>query len=803
MNRGTLLALAFTLAACGELAEDTGKSGDTAPPNVVDGDGDGYAETEDCDDGNNTVHPGADEVCDELDNDCDGEIDEDAGETWYADLDGDQYGDSANSMLSCDVPDDYVSNGEDCDDDDATQFPGAYEACNGEDDDCDGEIDEDVVVGNGRWYADADGDGWATEDEVSEQCEQPDGYLGADALGDCDDDDDGVHPDADELCDGIDNDCDGDVDEATAIDVRTWVLDADGDGWSEGMTSTESCDQPSGYVDAEAIGDCDDTDAEINPDAYELCDGVDNDCDGSTDEDDAVDVSTWYADADGDGHGSAASGSVQACEQPKGYVSSAADCDDADAGSHADAAEICDGLDNDCDGSTDEASAVDAVTWYVDADGDGYGDDTTATVSCDAPTGTIDVGSDCDDADAAIHPAASEDCDGVDNDCDGDVDEGAIELTTWYIDYDSDGYGSDAYTVESCQQPTGYVAVDTDCDDTDPASYPGAPEVWYDGTDQDCDELSDYDQDYDGYDSEDYGGEDCDDEDATVNPLAVETYYDGVDQDCDDHSDYDVDWDGYDSAGHWGTDCDDNDPDVYPGAPEVDAGIDNDCDGTAVALPVASAIYDTDISDLEHCTSLYLDGSASYDPDGTTLTYEWTVLTVPTGSLIDDSDFDDAGSATPVITPDIDGDFEFQLTVTDMDDLTDTDTVFVTITARATNTAPVADAGSDAILTETVTCTLDGYGYKCDDCSAQTYTLDSSATYDDDDEALDYLWSVTSGSATLSDEYAANPSATLEGPTCTYGATTTETFEFELEVTDCFGDVSTDTVTITYECTGA
>lgn len=103
-----------------------------------------------------------------------------------------------------------------------------------------------------------------------------------------------------------------------------------------------------------------------------------------------------------------------------------------------------------------------------DADGDGY---------CE---------SDCDDADAAIHPDAVETCDGVDEDCDGSVDEGAGP--TWYIDSDGDGYGGEA--VVSCEAPDAYADNGADCDDTDETVYPGAEEL-SDGQDNDCDDKID------------------------------------------------------------------------------------------------------------------------------------------------------------------------------------------------------------------------------------------------------------------------------------------------------------------------
>ncbi len=121
-----------------------------------------------------------------------------------------------------------------------------------------------------------------------------------------------------------------------------------------------------------------------------------------------------------------------------------------------------------------------------------------------------------------------------------------------------------------------------DCDDERQDVNPEAEEIWYDGVDQDCDDGDDYDQDGDGFTSDEHGGDDCDDTDADINPDAFETYYDGVNQNCDGDSDYDKDRDGYDSAAdsEWGDDCDDSDAEINPGATETwYDGVDQDCDG--------------------------------------------------------------------------------------------------------------------------------------------------------------------------------------------------------------------------------
>ncbi|MCB9745508.1 MAG: putative metal-binding motif-containing protein [Alphaproteobacteria bacterium] len=388
--------------------------------------------------------------------------------------------------------------------------------------------------------------------------------------------------------DGVTNAQDNCRDDANASQT-----DTDGDGVGD---VCDECDGDDALGDADgdlecADVDCDDTDASVNSAAAEICDGIDNDCDGDTDDEDSgVDLSTgstWYADADGDGFGEASSATI-ACDPPSGHLSDDSDCDDTDAAVNPDALEVCDTIDNDCDGDVDDADAsVDLSTgssWYADSDGDGFGDGGARVRACAAPGGTLADATDCDDTDAAVNPAATEVCDTIDNDCDGDVDDAdaSVDLSTgatWYADADGDGYGDAASSVEACDAPTGTLADDSDCDDSDADTYPGALEVPYDGIDQDCDGADLCDVDEDGQDAEACDGEDCDDEDPDIFLGAREYFYDGVDQDCLYDSDYDADGDGFDSASYGGGDCDDANEAVYPGAPELVDGLDNDCDG--------------------------------------------------------------------------------------------------------------------------------------------------------------------------------------------------------------------------------
>ena len=660
----------------------------------------------------------------------------------------------------------------DCDDDDPTVNPGAAEIpYNGVDDDCDAATPDDDLDADGALEA-----------------------------VDCDDLDAAVHPGASESCNGRDDDCDGDIDE-DADDATTWWPDTDGDGYGDiDEPGTLHCTDPGGLVEDHT--DCDDDDPLAFPGASERCNSQDDDCDDLIDENAGLE---WYLDSDGDGFGDLDEITVE-CDGANGFVADSSDCDDTDAEVHPGADEWCNERDDDCDGAQDE-NALDASTWYADGDSDGYGDPTSGAPACDQPAGTVADGSDCDDTDASEHPGATEICDGDDDDCDGFTDEDdAADATSWYLDVDGDGYGDAAAALTACDQPSNAVdaSMATDCDDSDASVHPGATETWYDGIDGDCAGDDDFDQDADSHRHDSYGGDDCNDTDASVYPGAPDTVYDGVDADCDGGSDFDDDADGYDADFAGGDDCDDSDSHVYPGAPETTAEVDNDCDGEAEIEPIA--IADTDPTTvLEHCLPVTLDASASYDPDGTALTYSWELITAPTLSAVTTSDLDDPTSDTPIFEPDVPGTYRFALTVEDEGDTTDSDTLAVVIAPRLSNTAPSADAGADSTVTESVACALASYTtseYTCPTCSDQSITLDASATTDAEAESLSYAWSVLSGSASLTDDTSTSTTATITGIDTEFGSTATEDFVFGVEVTDCFGDTSTAMVTVTYSCTG-
>ncbi len=512
----------------------------------------------DCDDENAEVSPISAEVCDGIDNDCDGTILAD-------EVDSD-----ADGVFAC----------EDCDDTDENVYPGAMELCgDGIDNDCDSSND----TSGSTWYADADGDGYGDVSISTTSCTAPTDYVTDSS--DCDDTSNSVYPGADEYCDGsTDEDCDGSVDENSAVDAETWYADTDVDGYGDSGVISIACEEPAGYVST--VGDCDDANPDANPGEVEVCDGtVDEDCDGSVDER----VTTrYYEDADADSWGNRYVYD-DACSAPTGYVTDNSDCDDTDATENNDDADADD--ESTCEGDCDD---TDATLDLDDMDGDGY---STCT-------------GECNDSENTWHPGATEVCDGYDNDCDSSTDEG-LAFSDYYADSDSDGYGDSRMTLNDCAQPSGYVENDGDCNDSDYNVNPDAIESC-NLQDDDCDSSTDegFDADGDGsYDETQCSfGDDCDDADATVYSGATEAC-DAIDNDCDDQTDedFDLDSDGYvdETTCSYGTDCDDTDPEISPDAKEVEIlsgsvsdmcsdGLDQDCDGNA-----DSADWDCDDEDLD------------------------------------------------------------------------------------------------------------------------------------------------------------------------------------------------------------
>ncbi len=306
----------------------------------------------------------------------------------------------------------------DCDDDNPTVFPGATELCDGIDNNCNQLTDEGLIFNT--YFADVDGDGFGDFNAQLTSClaAPPVGFV-TDSL-DCFDNNASVFPGAPEVCDGLDNDCNGLTDDG--LTFTTYYEDADGDGFGTAASKFPSCspDPPGGFV-ANNL-DCNDNNASINPNATEVCDGVDNDCNGL--EDEGFPVFTYYFDSDGDGQGNSDLFTTT-CDTllPAGYSANSNDCDDSNAAIYNGATEICDGLDNDCNGLSDDGLAL--TTYYPDVDGDGFGNPAIAASNCTGiiPAGFVGNNLDCNDNNAAINPNAMEVIDGLDNNCNGLVDD--------------------------------------------------------------------------------------------------------------------------------------------------------------------------------------------------------------------------------------------------------------------------------------------------------------------------------------------------------------------------------------------
>ena len=407
-----------------------------------DADGDGYGDpnttqqactqpegyvsnSSDCDDTNDEIYPSAIEICDNLDNDCDGSIDENVRSTFYADNDNDGKGDPANSIQACSAPAGYVNNSDDCNDNNAN------------------------LRGWFAFWPDRDGDGFGGSfSKQSEVCAlnattPPAGYSTNNL--DCDDNNNTIYPGAPDICDELDNDCDDLVDE----EATTYYFDNDGDGAGAGdpilacsaqpnyVTNNLDCDDNNpnlrgwflfyGDRDDDGFGgilskqsevcaydantppegyslnnlDCNDDDGAVYPGAPEICDGLDNDCDDFIDEE----AITYYLDNDGDGLG--AGDPLESCSPQPNYVTNNDDCDDTDPNLR--------GL----------------FPFYRDDDRDGFGAKLSKQIEVCAfdantpPDGYSTNNLDCDDGNNKIYPGAAEICNGIDDNCNGTIDEQA------------------------------------------------------------------------------------------------------------------------------------------------------------------------------------------------------------------------------------------------------------------------------------------------------------------------------------------------------------------------------------------
>lgn len=300
--------------------------------------------------------------------------------------------------------------------------------------------------------------------------------------------------------------------EFSPLGIIKWYVDRDGDGygWDDPDTTTDTKIKIGDLTDPQppqndpvdedgnVIGvwvrngdDCNDEDININPDAAEVCDGIDNNCNGEIDEEGAVDGTLVYKDYDGDTYGGEETTICEETEEPADYtyVEVGGDCDDSDEDINPAAEELCgDGVDNNCDGNIDDECTG---PYYNDVDGDGYGDDATETTTYSE--GVVTVGGDCNDDDPTVNPGVEELCgDNADNNCDGQIDEECVAETDCTDGFDNDGDGFQDCEDSDCDcadlDGDGFSVVDGDCDDSNPDIYPGATEVCnYDNIDYDCD----------------------------------------------------------------------------------------------------------------------------------------------------------------------------------------------------------------------------------------------------------------------------------------------------------------------------
>jgi hypothetical protein len=361
----------------------------------------------------------------------------------------DEDGDGAFDA-SC-LDDEGIAIGDDCDDTDADRFPGNLEICDGShDEDCDPDTLGDV---------DDDGDGFQ-----SGAC-----CNGAECGEDCDDARAGSFPGATEVCDGLDQNCDGTADEGLTLEG---FVDGDSDGYGAGAPLS-ACPGTPRFSDVG--GDCDDTRRDISPGMPEICDEIRNDC-TAAEPDVGAGAVNWYGDTDGDGFGSAASGVTLSCTPVPDTSLNQTDCDDSNPMVNPGAAELCNGIDDDCHDGPNFRIGPNNLE---DDDLDGLVD-----VAC------TPVGTDCNDNDPATGPGELERCDSRDNDCDGTIDEGAAS-SVYYRDADGDGFGSEASgAMVACMAGSGYVSRGGDCNDADVARYPTALETC-NAADDDCDAATD------------------------------------------------------------------------------------------------------------------------------------------------------------------------------------------------------------------------------------------------------------------------------------------------------------------------
>jgi hypothetical protein len=386
-------------------------------------DGDGVGDACDCDSDGDDVGEGVVESCPPVENpdNCRFLANPD-----QADLDADKKGNPCDP----DRDGDGDPNDTDCEPDNSTVSHLQFEACNGIDDDCDSIADPAGASGCVQYHYDADADGYGTQ-VVRCLC-APAGFYSTVKGGDCMDTNAAAHPNADEVCDGVDNDCNVVIDDENATGCTVFYRDADGDGWGDAAMPTRClcATEPGSFYTTTQVGDCDDVDPAMHPGAVESCNGRDDDCDGKPDTPGAVGCSIYFRDDDEDGYGTAETRCLCAPAAPFN-ATQAGDCGGSNPAVYPGAPERCDELDNDCDASTDEGYSGLGQACEV-----GVG----ACLAKGKKVCTADgKGVECG---AKAGKPTTEVCDGLDDDCDGATDEELGSTTC--------GLGECRITVQNC-----------------------------------------------------------------------------------------------------------------------------------------------------------------------------------------------------------------------------------------------------------------------------------------------------------------------------------------------------------------
>ncbi|MDD5253941.1 MAG: MopE-related protein [Candidatus Nanoarchaeia archaeon] len=294
-----------------------------------------------------------------------------------------------------------------------------------------------------------------------------DGYYSDE---DCDDNNADINPGMDEECNGIDDNCDGVIDEEDSVGCTDYYYDFDHDSY--GIFLSKCLCEASWPYQALEDGDCNDNNALINPGMEEECNNVDDNCNAEIDED--------LPDKLANKQYGVCEGSLKSCTQGIWTEPDYTDIDDYEI-----TEESCDELDNDCDNSVDEGLTT---IFYRDIDGDNFGDINEDIEQCEMPNGYTENDEDCNDNDVNVNPDAEEICDGIDNDCNNEIDEGLTN--TYYLDQDNDGYGDSTKPLETCQKPSIYTENDEDCNDNNYNVNPGRTEIC-NNIDDDCDLIID------------------------------------------------------------------------------------------------------------------------------------------------------------------------------------------------------------------------------------------------------------------------------------------------------------------------